>query len=143
MLDKIKIDGDWICLSLKINLFVFQMRYKNKLNGLYRQLSGGNQKLVGVSNFKWFNKSFVEGIYRTSIIGTYIHYTFFLRVSDLKNIDAVVKQLVIRTKKLGAFSVDICDLNTINYIDTTLLKSKYWVNSYQRILKTYSSKLGS
>ena len=137
MLEKIKNDGNWICFSLKINLMVFQIRFKNKLNGLYRQLSGGNQKLIGCSNLNWFNQSFDEGFYRNSLIGTYVHYTFFLRLTDVKKMDAVVKQLVIRTKKLGAFSVNICEMNTINYTDTKLLSSVYWGNVYQKILKTY------
>ena len=139
MLDKIKKDGDWICLSLKINLFVFQMRYQNKLNGLYRQLSGGNQKLVGISNFKWFNKSFNEGFYRTSVFPSYVVYTIFLRVSNVQMMDVTMRQLVIRTKKLGSFSVNISDMNSINYTDTKFLSSVYWGNAYQKVLNTYKS----
>ena len=137
MLDKMKKDGNWICLSLKINLLVFQIRFKHKVNGLYRQLSGGNQKLVGISNFKWFNKSFNEGFYRTSVFPSYVVYTIFLRVSNVQMMDVTMRQLVIRTKKLGSFSVNISDMNSINYTDTKFLSSVYWGNAYQKILKTY------
>jgi hypothetical protein len=140
MLDKIKNEGDWICLSLNINLMVFQVRFKNKLNGFYRQLSGGNQKLIGSSNFHWFHKSFDEGFYRTSIMGTYVHYTFFLKVTDIRKLNVIVRQLVIRTKKLGAFCVNIFDMNNLNYTDTKLLSSVYWYNTYQKVLRTYKIK---
>jgi len=51
-----------------------------------------------------------------------------------------IRQLLIRTKKLGAFNVSIdqiTDAESINYTDYKLLSSKNGMNSYQKVLKTY------
>lgn len=130
----------WICLSLKINLLVFEVRFKNKQNRFYRALSSGGYKLLGVSNFEWFRQSFDHGFYRYSIMGTFLEYHFFFRFSELSNINSITRQLLIRTKKLGAFNVKIDDLNSMNYIDTKLLSSPSGMSAYQKVLKTYNSQ---
>ena len=59
MLEKMKKEQDrWICLSLKINLLLFQVKFQNKQNRFYRALSSGGYKLLGVTNFEWFRQSF-------------------------------------------------------------------------------------
>ena len=137
MLEKMKKEQGWICLSIKINLLAFQ-GFKNKQNGFYRSLSSGGNKLLGVTNFEWFRQSFDHGFYRSSIMGTYIEYHFFFRISEFSNINSISRQLLIRCKKLGAFNVKIDDLNSMNYIDTKLLSSQHGMSAYQKILKTYS-----
>lgn len=133
-----KKEQGWICLSLKINLLAFQVKFKNKHNGFYRSLSSGGNKLLGVTNFEWFRQSFDNGFYRCSIMGTYIEYHFFFRLSEFLNINSISRQLLIRCKKLSAFNVQINDLNSINYIDLKLLSSPHGMSAYQKILKTYS-----
>ena len=130
-----KEDGNWICLSLRINLLIFNTRFKNKSNGFYRQLSSGNQKLLGVSNFQWFYNVFDSGYYRSSLTGTYVEYVFFLRVKDYNQINRLIKELRIRSKKLGASKVEVGGLNSINYIDYKLMTSMNGENAYQNILK--------
>ena len=140
MLDKIKNEGNWICISVKINLNVFHTRFKNKPNGLYRQLSSGNQKLLGVSNFKWFYKAFDSGFYRFEFTGTMAQYVFFLRVIDQNQINTTTRQLIIRCKKLGASKVEVGGINSINYTDLKLLSSDNGLSAYQSILNTYNRK---
>jgi hypothetical protein len=143
MLDQIKEEqGQWISLTLKINLTIFQMRFKNKLNGFYRSLSsGGGGTLLNENNFVWFNNSFNEGFYRASIVGSYVDYTIFLRLTDVTKVNMTIRQLLIRTKKLGAFNVyinQITDSNSINNTDYKLLSSQCGMNAYQKILKSYN-----
>lgn len=135
MLEKMKKDNNWICLSLRINLMIFNSRFKNKSNGFYRQLSSGNQKLSGVSNFQWFYKSFDDGYYRSSLSGTNMEYVFFLRIKDQSQSNRVIKELIVRSKKLGASKVEVGGLNSINYIDYKLMTSMNGENAYQKILK--------
>jgi hypothetical protein len=144
MLDQIKEEqGQWISLTLKINLTIFQMRFKNKLNGFYRSLSsGGGGTLLNENNFVWFNNSFNEGFYRASIVGSYVDYNIFLRLTDLSKVNMTIRQLLIRTKKLGAFNVSINQIkgaDSLNYVDIKLLTSKYGMNAYQKILNTYKN----
>ena len=143
--EKMKKEQDrWICLTLKINLLAFQCRYKNKQNRFYRSLSSGGNKLLGISNFIWFNNSFDEGFYRCSItIMGNIEYHFFFRLSEFQNLNSIIRQLLIRCKKLGAFNVQINDLNSINYIDLKLLSSPSGMYAYQKVLKTYKGLNGS
>jgi len=138
MLEKMKKDDNWIFLSLRINLFIFNTRFKNKSNGFYRQLSSGNQKLLGVSNFQWFYRSFDGGYYRSALTGTNMEYVFFLSIKDQKQSNRILRELIIRTKKIGASKVEVGGINTINYIDFKLLSSVNGENAYQKILKTYS-----
>jgi hypothetical protein len=142
MLDQIKKEqGQWVCLSLKLNLLIFQNRFKNKINRFYRSLSsGGGGTLLNENNFVWFNKSFNKGFYRASIVGSFVEYNMFLRLTELTKVSMTIRQLLIRTKKLGAFNVSInqiTDTESINYTDLKLLSSKYGMNSYQKILKSY------
>ena len=141
MLEKMKKEQGWICLSLKINLLAFQ-GFKNKQNGFYRALSSGGNKLLGVTNFEWFRQSFDQGFYRSSVMGTFLDYHFFFRLSEFSKFNIITRQLLIRCKKLGAFNVKIDDLNSINYIDTKLLSSQHGMSAYQKILKTYSMSNG-
>ena len=125
-------------MTLKINLLAFQIRFKNKKNGFYRSLSSGGNKLLGISNFIWFNNSFDQGFYRSSItIMGNIEYHFFFRLSIFQNLNSITRQLLIRCKKLGAFNVQINDLNSLNYIDLKLLSSPSGISAYQKVLKTY------
>jgi hypothetical protein len=144
MLEKIRNEkGQWIYFTLKINLTIFQTRFKNKFNGFYRRLSSSGDTLLKQSNFKWFNKSFNHGFYRASIIGSYVEYNMFLRLTDLSKINMTIRQLLIRTKKLGAFNVSInqiTDTESINYTDLKLLSSKYGMSAYQKVLKTYGNQ---
>jgi hypothetical protein len=135
MLEKMKKDNNWICLSLRINLMIFNSRFKNKSNGFYRQLSSGNQKLFGVSNFQWFYNSFNDGYYRSALTGTYMEYVFFLRIKHQNQINRILRELIIRSKKLGASKVDVGGVNKINYIDYLLLSSSHGMNAYNIILK--------
>jgi len=137
MLEKMKKEQGWICLSLKINLLAFQ-GFKNKQNGFYRALSSGGNKLLGVTNFEWFRQSFDQGFYRSSVMGTFLDYHFFFRLSEFSKFNIITRQLLIRCKKLGAFNVKIDDLNSMNYIDTKLLSSQHGMSAYQKVLKTYS-----
>lgn len=141
MLEKMKKEQDsWICLSLKINLLLFQAKFQNKQNGFYRSLSSGGNKLLGVTNFEWFRQSFDHGFYRCSIMGTFILINFFLKIIDLNKYNSVVRQLNIRVRKLGGFSLKLSDMNSIDYADKILLsyKNGNCLNAYQKILKTYS-----
>lgn len=145
MLDQIKEEqGQWISLSLKINLTIFQMRFKNKLNGFYRSISsGGGGTLLNENNFVRFNNSFNEGFYRASIVGSYVDYNIFLRLTDLSKVNITIRQLLVRTKKLGAFNVSINQITateSINYTDLRLLSSKYGMSAYQKVLKTYGKQ---
>ncbi len=141
MLDQIKEEqGQWISLTLKINLTIFQMRFKNKINGFYRSLSSGGGTLLKENNFVWFNNSFNEGFYRASIVGSYVDYNIFLRLSDLSKVNMTIRQLLIRTKKLGAFNVSINQIihtESIKNTDLKLLSSKNGMSAYQKVLKTY------
>ena len=128
-------DGNWICFSFRINLMIFNLRFKNRSNGFYRQLSSGNQKLLGVSNFQWFYNAFDSGYYRSALTGTYVEYVFFLRIKDQKQSNRILKELIIRCKKLGAFKVEVGGMNTINYLDFKLLSSTNGMNAYQKVLK--------
>ena len=138
-----KKDGNWICFSFRINLLIFNVRFKNKANGFYRQLSSGNQKLLGVSNFQWFYRSFDDGYYRSALTGTNMEYMFFLRIKDQNQSNRILRELIIRSKKLGATKVNVGGINTINYIDFKLLSSVNGENAYQKILKTYSMSKGN
>jgi hypothetical protein len=145
MLDQIKKEqGQWVCLSLKLNLLIFQNRFKNKINRFYRSLSsGGGGTLLNENNFVWFNNSFNEGFYRASIVGSYVDYNIFLRLTDLSKVNMTIRQLLIRTKKLGAFNVSIyqiTDSDSINYTDYKLLSSKNGMSAYQKVLKTYGNQ---
>jgi hypothetical protein len=135
MLEKMTEDGNWICFSLRINLMIFNSRFKNKSNGFYRQLSSGNQKLLGVSNFQWFYNAFDSGYYRSSLSGTNMEYVFFLRIKDQNQSNRILRELIVRSKKLGASKVEVGGMNTINYIDFKLLSSTNGINGYQKILK--------
>ena len=143
MLEKMKKDNNWICLSLRINLMIFNSRFKNKSNGFYRQLSSGNQKLLGVSNFQWFYKSFDSGYYRSSLSGTNMEYVFFLRIKDQNQSNRILRELIVRSKKLGASKVEVGGINTINYIDFKLLSSMNGGNAYQKMLKPNRSQCGT
>jgi hypothetical protein len=136
MLEKMKKDNNWICLSLRINLMIFNSRFKNKSNGFYRQLSSGNQKLLGVSNFQWFYNAFDSGYYRSALTGTYMEYVFFLRIKDQNQSNRILRELIIRSKKLGASKVEVGGMDTINYIDQKMLSSMIGLNAYQCILKS-------
>jgi hypothetical protein len=140
MLEKMKKEQGWIYLSLKINLLIYATKFKNKQNGFYRSLSSGGNKLLGVTNFEWFRQSFDHGFYRCSIMGNFISINFFLKISDLNKYNSVVRQLNIRARKLGGFSLNLSDMNSIDYADKILLSSKNGncLNAYQKILKTYS-----
>ena len=131
-----KKDNNWICLSLRINLMIFNSRFKNKSNGFYRQLSSGNQKLLGVSNFQWFYNAFDSGYYRSALTGTYMEYVFFLRIKDQNQSNRILRELIIRSKKLGASKVEVGGMDTINYIDQKMLSSMIGLNAYQCILKS-------
>ena len=135
-----KKDDNWICLSLRINLLIFNTRFKNKSNGFYRQLSSGNQKLLGVSNFQWFYNAFDSGYYRSALTGTYVEYVFFLRIKDHNQGNRILKELIIRSKKLGASKLEVGGINTINYIDFKLLSSRNGMNAYQKVLKTFRNQ---
>ena len=130
----------WIILKFKISLLSLQLR-KFKTNSIYKSLSSGGNKLLGVTNFEWFNQSFDQGFYRYSI-ATNLQYHFFLRMSNLEISNMTLKQLNIRVRKLGGFSLDIMAFNESNldYADKILLSSKNGncLNAYQKILKTYS-----
>lgn len=144
MLDQIKKElGQWVCISLKINLLVFQVKYKNKINRFYRSLSSsGGGTILSENNFVWFHKSFNQGFYRASIVGSYVDYTIFLKLTEVSKVNMVIRQLLIRTKKLGAFNVSIDqidELDSITYTDLILLSSKNGMNSYQKILKSYKN----
>ena len=142
MLEKMKKEQGWIYLSLKINLLIYATKFKNKQNGFYRSLSSGGNKLLGVTNFEWFRLSFDHGFYRCSIMGTYISINFFLKISDLNKYNSVVRQLNIRVRKLGGFSLNLSDMNSIDHVDKILLSSKNGIclNAYQKILKTYRNQ---
>ena len=145
MLEKIiEEQGQWIYLSLKINLFVFEVRFKNKINGFYRSVSsGGGGTLLRENNFVWFNRAFNQGFYRASIVGSYVNYFFYLKMDDVSKVNITIRQLLIRSKKLGAFNVSIyqiTDSESINYTDYKLLSSKYGMSAYQKVLKTYTSQ---
>jgi hypothetical protein len=142
MLEKMKKEQGWICLSLKINLLIYAAKFKNKQNGFYRALSSGGNKLLGVTNFEWFRQSFDHGFYRCSIMGTFFSINFFLKISDLNKYNSVVRQLNIRVRKLGGFSLNLSDMNSIDYADKILLSSKNGncLNAYQKILKTYRNQ---
>ena len=140
MLEKMKKEQGWICLSLKINLLIYATKFQNKQNGFYRSLSSGGNKLLGVTNFEWFRESFDHGFYRCSIMGTYLDYYLFLSISEISKFNTITRQLLIRCKKLGAFNVKIDDLNSINYTDTKLLSSKNGMSAYQKVLKTYRNQ---
>ncbi len=92
-----------------------------------------------MTNFEWFRDSFDQGFYRCSIFPSYLEYTFFLRVKDLNKYNSVVRQLNIRVRKLGGFSLNLSDMHSIDYVDQILLSSKNGncLNAYQKILKTY------
>jgi len=51
-------------------------------------------------------------------------------------------QLNIRVRKLGGFSLNLSDMNSINHVDKILLSSKNGIclNAYQKILKTYRNQ---
>ena len=138
-----KEDGNWICLSLRINLMIFNIRFKNRSNGFYRQLSSGNQKLLGVSNFQWFYNAFDSGYYRSSLSGTNMEYVFFLRIKDQNQSNRILRELIVRSKKLGASKVEVGGINTINYIDFKLLSSMNGGNAYQKMLKPNRSQCGT
>ena len=143
MLEKMKEDGNWICLSLRINLMIFNIRFKNRSNGFYRQLSSGNQKLLGVSNFQWFYNAFDSGYYRSALTGTFVEYVFFLRIKDQNQSNRILRELIVRSKKLGASKVEVGGINTINYLDFKLLSSMNGENAYQKILKPNRSQCGT
>ncbi|MEY3499428.1 MAG: hypothetical protein RL308_1097 [Bacteroidota bacterium] len=138
MLDKITKEKDeWICLNLKVNLNVYQVRFKNKKNGLYRTLSSSNHRVLGKSNFEWFRQSFLDGFYRQSIMDNYVQFIFFLKVSDLNKINTIKRELKLRVKKMGCFDVEIEGINSMGFTDFKLLSSRNGMNAYQKILKSY------
>jgi hypothetical protein len=47
-----------------------------------------------------------------------------------------LRELIIRSKKLGASKVEVGGMNTINYVDYKLLSSSHGMNAYKKILKT-------
>ena len=118
---------------------IFNLRFKNRSNGFYRQLSSGNQKLLGVSNFQWFYNAFDSGYYRSALTGTDVEYVFFLRIKHQKQSNRILKELIIRSKKIGASKVEVGGMNTINYIDFKLLSSTNGMNAYKKVLKITQS----
>jgi hypothetical protein len=140
MLEKMNEDGNWICFSFRINLMIFNIRFKSRSNGFYRQLSSGNQKLLGVSNFQWFYNAFDSGYYRSALTGTYMEYVFFLRIKDQNQSNRILRELIIRSKKIGASKVEVGGMNTINYIDFKLLSTTNGMNAYQKVLKTQENQ---
>ena len=131
------VEEKWICLTLKINLLIFQMRLKCKVNEFYRSFWSGNS-LLGQTNCNWFMNSFDGGFYRSAIMDNYVNYVFFLRLKDVEKINSILRQLNIRVRKLGAFSVEINDINSIPYTDLKLLSTQSGMNAYQKILGLYS-----
>jgi hypothetical protein len=116
---------------------IFNLRFKNRSNGFYRQLSSGNQKLLGVSNFQWFYNAFDSGYYRSALTGTNMEYVFFLRIKDQNQSNQILRELIIRSKKIGASKVEVGGMNSINYIDFKLLSTTNGMNAYQKILKKF------
>jgi hypothetical protein len=131
-----KENDQWVNLKFKVSLLSLQLR-GFKTNSIYKSLSSGGNKLLGVTNFEWFRNSFDQGFYRCSIFPSYLEYTFFLRVKNLNKYNSVVRQLNIRVRKLGGFSLNLSDMNSIDYVDQILLSSKNGMYAYQKILKTY------
>ncbi len=127
----------WVYLTFSINLMWFQLKYKNKVNGVYRALSTSNNKLVGLSNHNWFRNSFSGGYYRSSILSNKVEYYFFIRLSDneFHSDQRKLRELNIRCRKLGAVNIEINNINTINTTDEKFLSSKFGKNAYREILK--------
>jgi hypothetical protein len=50
-----------------------------------------------------------------------------------------LRELIVRSKKLGASKVEVGGMNTINYLDFKLLSSMNGENAYKKILKTYKN----
>ena len=71
-----------------------------------------------------------------------MEYVFFLRIKDQNQSNRILRELIIRSKKLGASKDEVGGINTINYIDLKLLSSVNGENAYQKILKTYSMSNG-
>ena len=70
-------------------------------------------------------------------MGTFISINLFLKISDLNKYNSVVRQLNIRVRKLGGFSLNISDMISIDDVDKILLTSKNGISAYQKVLKTY------
>lgn len=127
----------WVYLTFSINLMWFQVKYKNKMNGVFRAISTSNNKLIGISNHNWFRNSFNAGFYRSSILSNKVEYFFFLRLSDneIQSDQRKLRELNIRCRKLGAVNIEINDINSISSTDEKFLSSKYGKNAYRQILK--------
>jgi hypothetical protein len=69
-----------------------------------------------------------------------VEYVFFLRIKDQNQSNRILRELIVRSKKLGASKVVVGGINTINYIDFKLLSSTNRINAYQKVLKTYGNQ---
>jgi len=141
ILNDIQNDEGWFFLKITIKLSYFLKKFNNSgVSAWYRLLSNSQHIFLGMTNREFFKSNFKEGFYRSSIFNDEVNIILFLKSKELANQQRLIKELVIRIKKILYVRVEIGKIEDIPSEDRTLLNSYDGIRHYQRILETYFMK---
>jgi hypothetical protein len=139
MLDELQNEVGWFFLDIRINLPYFIRKFgKVGVSGWYKLISNSNHIFLGETNRAFFKSNFSEGFYRHSIVNDEVIIVLFLKSKELENQERIIKELIIRIKKLLFARIKVGYMNEIPNEDQILLTSKNGIRHYQKILETYS-----
>ena len=138
MLEQIQNEEGWFFLEIKINLPYFLRKFGQVgVSGWYRLISNSQHIFLGKTNREFFKSNFSEGFYRHSIFNDEVNIVLFLKTKEENNKDRLIKELIIRIKKLLFVRIKVGDVKDISNEDKSLLHSMNGIRHYQRILETY------
>jgi hypothetical protein len=136
--EKLQNDGQWFCFEIIYNLDSFLMKFgKIGVSGWYRLISNSPHLFLGKTNRQFFKQTFSEGFYRSTISNEQVKIVMFLRLNEASNKERIVRELVIRIKKLLFCRVNLFDIGNIPMEDKSLLSSSFGIQQYQKILESY------
>jgi hypothetical protein len=139
MLEEIMNEKGWFFLDIKINLPYFIRKFgKVGVSGWYRNISNSQHIFLGKTNRDFFKSNFAEGFYRYSIYNDEVNIVLFLKSKEFDNQERLIKELIIRIKKLLFVKINVGEMDEITSEDKMLLSSKDGLRNYQKILETYS-----
>ncbi len=138
MIDELQNEEGWFFLDIRINLPYFIRKFgKVGVSGWYKLISNSNHIFLGETNRAFFKSNFSEGFYRHSIFNDEVNIVLFLKSKEVDNQERLIKELIIRIKKLLFVKIKVGSMNEIPIEDETLLKSTNGLRQYQKILETY------
>jgi hypothetical protein len=137
-LQQLQSEEGWHFFDISINLKHFVRLFgKVGVSGWYRLLSNSQHIFLGKTNREFFKTSFSEGFYRYSIFNDEVNIVLFLKSRDLNNWERIIKELIIRMKKMLFVRVRVGNMAEIPREDMMILNSPNGIRHYQKILETY------